>query len=218
MNAVTFEGKTYSVDKDGFLLNFDQWDESFAAGTAADLGNADGLTQAHWKVIYFIRRSFEELGKCPLVYQTCKMNGLKLRELRELFPTGYLRGACKIAGITYREGYLGYNCLPTDTIEAQPPEAEKVYRVDVRGFLVDPLDWDEQFAIHKACEMKVPEKLGPKHWQVIYYLRGSFKISRRVPTVYETCEANDIEIEELERLFPDGYHRGAVKIAGLRAR
>ena len=34
----------------------------------------------------------------------------------------------------------------------------------------------------------------------------------------ETCEANDIDIDELEQLFPDGYHRGAVKIAGLRLR
>ena len=218
MNAVTFEGKTYPVDREGFLLNFDQWDENFAVGTAADLGKVSSLTAAHWKVIYFIRRSFEELGKCPLVYQTCKMNGLKLRELRELFPTGYLRGACKIAGITYREGYLGYVCGPADMGETQQPVTEKIYRVDVRGFLVDPLDWDEQYAVHKACEMKVPEKLGPKHWQVIYFLRDRFKVTKVVPTVYETCDANDLDLEELERLFPDGYHRGAVKIAGLRAR
>jgi tRNA 2-thiouridine synthesizing protein E len=36
--------------------------------------------------------------------------------------------------------------------------------------------------------------------------------------VIETCEATDLDIAELERLFPDGYHRGAVKIAGLRLR
>jgi tRNA 2-thiouridine synthesizing protein E len=34
----------------------------------------------------------------------------------------------------------------------------------------------------------------------------------------ETCEANSIEIDEFATLFPDGYHRGAVKIAGLRLR
>jgi tRNA 2-thiouridine synthesizing protein E len=38
------------------------------------------------------------------------------------------------------------------------------------------------------------------------------------PSVTETCEVNDLDIEELEQLFPDGYHRGAVKIAGLRLR
>ncbi len=48
---------------------------------------------------------------------------------------------------------------------------------------------------------------------------GQFKnAGETVPTVYETCEENRIEIEDLEALFPDGYHRGAVKISGLRVR
>lgn len=218
MNAVTFDGRTYLVDNDGFLLDFEQWDEDFARGTAAALGNTNGLGDAHWKVIYFIRRSYEELGKCPLVYQTCKMSGLKLKELRELFPTGYLRGACKIAGVTYREGYLGNACRGSDVHESELTTMEKIYRVNVRGFLIDPTDWDEQFAIFKACEMKVPERLGSRHWQIIYYLREEYKVSKVIPTVYETCETNNIDLEELEHLFPDGYHRGAVKLAGLRAR
>jgi sulfur relay (sulfurtransferase) DsrC/TusE family protein len=37
-----------------------------------------------------------------------------------------------------------------------------------------------------------------------------------VPTVYETFVANSLELEDLERLFPDGYQRDAVKLAGLR--
>jgi hypothetical protein len=40
----------------------------------------------------------------------------------------------------------------------------------------------------------------------------NFKKKNVVPTVYETCEANDLEIDDLERLFPQGYHRGAVII------
>ena len=38
-----------------------------------------------------------------------------------------------------------------------------------------------------------------------------------VPTVYEACADNGLELEDLEQLFSDGYHRGAVKLAGLRA-
>ena len=64
----------------------------------------------------------------------------------------------------------------------------------------------------------MPDKLTQGHWQVIKFLRESFKKSGRVPTVYETCEAFRIDIDELERLFPDGYHRGVVKISGLRVR
>jgi tRNA 2-thiouridine synthesizing protein E len=64
----------------------------------------------------------------------------------------------------------------------------------------------------------MPQLLEDEHWKIIYYLRASNKKNKVVPTIYETCEANDIEIGDLERLFPDGYHRGAVKIAGLRVR
>ena len=60
--------------------------------------------------------------------------------------------------------------------------------------------------------------LSEQHWRVLGYLRGAFDSCGSVPTVLQTCEANDLELEELEALFPTGYHRGAVKIAGLKAR
>ena len=93
---------------------------------------------------------------------------------------------------------------------------EKVYRVDVFGFLVDSGDWDEDFAVAKALEMKVPGGLTKKHRKVIKYLRDSFEKEKIVPTVIECCEANDIGLDDLEKLFPDGYQGGAVKMAGLR--
>lgn len=176
-----------------------------------------GLTSRHWEVIYFIRNTLEEYGKCPLVFQTCKANGLRLRELTELFPTGYQRGACKIAGLNLMEGYLRhYTFLPIPVEEGAEVSPDKTYRVDIRGFLVDPSEWDEQFAVFKAHEFKMPGNLTDRHWKVIYFLRQSYQEHEAVPTVYETCKANNMEIEELGELFPDGYHRGAVKLAGLK--
>ncbi|HDS01083.1 MAG TPA: hypothetical protein ENO22_06335 [candidate division Zixibacteria bacterium] len=65
--------------------------------------------------------------------------------------------------------------------------------------------------------MKIPGgKLSERHWQIIHYLRDRFAKKNEIPTVYETCEDNKIDLDDLERLFPDGYHRGAVKISGLR--
>ncbi len=59
-------------------------------------------------------------------------------------------------------------------------------------------------------------ELTSDHWRVIHFLRDAFKQSKRIPTVYETCEGCQLDLDQLEALFPDGYHRGAVKIAGLR--
>ncbi|MFZ5979499.1 MAG: TusE/DsrC/DsvC family sulfur relay protein [Candidatus Zixiibacteriota bacterium] len=218
MKNVTFNDRSYQVDDDGFLLNFDDWDENFAAGTAVTMLMNGVLTKEHWQVIYFIRRIFKELGRCPLVYQTCKMNGLHLREFKILFPTGYLRGACKLAGLTFKEGYLQHSWLEESGVDIEVSEPEKTYSVDVRGFLVNPYDWDEQFAIYKAFEMKVPERLNRRHWQVLIFIRDYFKANKRIPTVIETCEGVGMDFDELEQLFPDGYQRGAVKIAGLRAK
>ncbi len=221
MKHFLFEGKIYSTDSQGFLLDYNQWDENFARGMAPEVKIPAGLTREHWRVIHFIREAFKQTGECPLVYQTCKANGLHLKDLKPLFPTGYLRGACKLSGITYKERFVDYygEKGPKFGAERVRPELEeKVYRVDVRGFLVDSSEWDENFAIHKAREMKMKEGLAEKHWQIVHFLRGYFNQNRQVPTVYETCEANQIDIDELERLFPDGYHRGAVKIAGLQAR
>jgi tRNA 2-thiouridine synthesizing protein E len=58
-------------------------------------------------------------------------------------------------------------------------------------------------------------ELTPNHWRVIRYLRQHYDERHEVPTVFQACEDNGLELEELERLFPGGYHRGAVKLAGL---
>ena len=232
MKRLTFEEKGYLVDEDAFLLNHNQWDEAFAEGIAPSLGILHRLSEKQWDIIYFIREMYARHGKCPMVYETCKANGLRLKELRELFPTGYLRGACKLAGITYKEGYHGSVALPAraGAIPSRPGKidalvhdrvsypSEKTYRVDVRGFLADPAEWDEQYAICKAFEMGMPELLTEEHWEIIHFIRDGFRDNGVVPTVYETCEANNLEIEALEKLFPHGYHRGAVKLAGLRVR
>ena len=226
MSTLTFGDKTYSVDMEEYLSDFHDWDENFARGMAPKVGIISGLSEDHWKIINFIRDSFKRTGKCPLVYETCRMNRLRLRELQKLFHAGYLRGACKLAGITYMEGYfapirsrqLDQSFLDELTERATTGDQEKkTFEVNIQGFLINPQEWDKRYAIYKAHEMKMP-KLTDKHWQAINFLRQSFEKNNLVPTIYETCEACDIDLEELQKLFPDGYHRGAVKIAGLRTR
>ena len=252
MSKFCINGKSYIVDEDGFLIDFNQWDNAFAENLAPHLSIPGGLTAKHWEVIHYIRDWYIQKGVCPLVYHTCKMNQLRINQLKELFPTGYLRGACKLAGISYKYTYYGNpdkpQLLPYDPDvfltfkysysenhgkpsvlpekqkndalpkkqKEKPELSEKHYTVDVCGFLIDPDSWDEQFAIHKAFELKQPEVLTEKHWQVIYFLRNRFTKNRTIPTVYDTCSHFQMEIDELAHLFPDGYHRGAVKIAGLR--
>ena len=214
MPTLTFANKTYAVDSDEYLSDFNAWDENFARGMAPKLGIIGGLSEDHWRVIYFIRDFYKKTGRCPLVYDPDRS---RLRELKNLFPAGYLRGACKLAGITYKEGYLDQSWAGGFAEQLTEDEERKTYEINVRGFLINPFQWDKQYALHRAWEMKMP-KLTEKHWHIIEFLRQRFAKDSIVPTVYETCAMNHIDLDELQRLFPDGYHRGAVKIAGLRVR
>ena len=217
MSTLAFADKTYAVDADEYLSDFNAWDENFARAMAPKAGIISGLSEEHWRILYFIRDHYKKTGKCPLVYETARMNRLHLQELKNLFPAGYLRGACKLAGITYTEGYLDQSWAEGFAEQVTEGEEGKTYEINVRGFLVNPFQWDKHYALHRAWEMKMP-KLTEKHWQIIEFLRQRFVKDNIVPTVYETCEMNHIELDELQNLFPDGYHRGAVKIAGLRVR
>ena len=218
MATFSCRDQQYQVDSEGFLLDRKKWDEDFAEGMAPQLGIPNGLQPEHWKVIHFIRHFFEQNQECPLVYQTCRANNLRSRDFQRLFPTGYLRGACKLAGITYRDRVVNYYGEASAKTTPETPREEKAYRVDVHGFLLDPSEWDQDFAIHKAQELGMKGGLTQPHWKIIDYLRDSARKTGRVPTVFETCEANGIEIDDLEKLFSTGYHRGAVKIAGLLVR
>jgi tRNA 2-thiouridine synthesizing protein E len=218
MKKISIKNKDYQLDSQGFLIDHEQWDEDFAREMAPKAGIEAGLTKKNWDVIHFIRDSFGETGKCPLVYETCRENGLSLGELKKLFPAGYLRGACKIAGLTYREGYVKYSWPESESEKKVITLEGKDYHVDLRGFLIDPSQWDKNFAAHMAHEMEIPGGLSDAHWRTIHFLRDYFDKNSVVPTVYECCEANQLEIEDCEKLFPDGYHRGAVKMAGLRVR
>jgi tRNA 2-thiouridine synthesizing protein E len=218
MPLLVFRDKIYEIGDGGFLVHPDQWDEHFVEAMAPSVDIKGSLNASHWEVIQFIRAVFSASGRCPMVHETCKALGLRTLELSRLFPSGYLRGACKLAGITYREQEIHPSWLPKERLSrVTAPLEERVYRVNLWGFLVDSSEWDEDFAIHKSQEMKMAGPLTEKHWQIIRFLRQKYAETGKVPTVYETCSANHLEIEELGELFLDGYHRGAVKLAGLRA-
>jgi len=208
-------GSRYRVDEQGFLLRPEDWTEEFAHVTAPAVGITGDLTDEHWKVIRFVRSAFEMFGQVPLVFVTCVNNRLKTRDLKRLFPAGYHRGVCRLAGVSYRTGLYNY-WVDKEQLAPAQPAAQRQYLVDALGFLVNHADWDEVFARNKAAELKMPGGLTERHWAIITYLRDAFAATGVLPTVIATCEDNGLEIEDLQQLFPDGYHRGAVKLAGLR--
>ncbi len=211
MGQVSFKGETYSLDKHGFLDPPEQWNEDFAEGMAKMVGITKGLTDRHWHIINYLRKKFLEEETVPVVVMACSENKMRLSELRYLFPAGYHRGACKIAGINHRFMYETNYWLTYETWAPLKPR----YDLDQVGFLKDYQRWDEDFVETLMGQLDPPATPTERHLQVVRFLRNYFVVNGVIPAVFEACTANDLTLEELKELFPAGYRRGACRMAGL---
>jgi tRNA 2-thiouridine synthesizing protein E len=209
--TVDFGDKTYSLDKYGFLDPPGQWDEGFARGMARMEAIYDGLTEEHWTIIRYLRVKFLEENTVPMVVFACADNKIRMSKLKRLFPTGYHRGACRIAGINYDFMYETNIWLTYENYEVLKSE----HKLTDAGFLEDFDRWNQHFAQTVAREWNLRNGLTHRHWAIIEYLRNYYRIHHNIPTVYETCRANRIQLNRLLKFFPDGYRRGACRAAGL---
>ena len=120
--TIDFRGKMYDLDRHGFLDPSDQWDINFAEGMAEKLGILEGLSEEHWSFINYLRMKYIDEKTVPVVVKACSDNNLRLTKLRSLFPTGYHRGACKIAGLNFNSMceiniWLSYETPPKEDAE-----------------------------------------------------------------------------------------------------
>ena len=104
MSMLEFEGKSYDVDEEGYLQDWQIWKE----GLAAEMAKQDGLTltDSHWEVIRFLRAYFEKYQIAPMIKILTKEIGKVLgpekgntKYLYELYPAGPAKQACKYAGL-----------------------------------------------------------------------------------------------------------------------
>jgi tRNA 2-thiouridine synthesizing protein E len=101
---MTFQGKDYEVDEDGYLLNLGDWNKDMAVHIAKTEGVE--LTDNHWEVVNFLRDYYDEYKIAPMIKILTKAIEKKLgkgkgktKYLYELFPAGPAKQACKIAGL-----------------------------------------------------------------------------------------------------------------------
>jgi tRNA 2-thiouridine synthesizing protein E len=88
--------KSISVNEEGYLTNFTQWDKTVGEEIAKE-NNID-LTPRHWDVINFIQDAYKK--ELPLSIRKIGGSGVvDIKEFYALFPAGPLKTATKIAGI-----------------------------------------------------------------------------------------------------------------------
>jgi tRNA 2-thiouridine synthesizing protein E len=94
----------YATDKDGYLTNLEDWDETAASWLAER--ESITLTEAHWEVLYALRAFYSTYALSPAMRPLVKYIGQELGAekgrsiyLMQLFPGSPAKLAAKIAGL-----------------------------------------------------------------------------------------------------------------------
>jgi dissimilatory sulfite reductase related protein len=103
MPSFQWQDVTIDVDEDGFMEKPELWSER-AALALAGAEDIIELTEAHWKVIRYLRDYYQKFGIAPMIRKLCKETGFSLKEIYDLFPSGPAKGACKVAGLSKPTG------------------------------------------------------------------------------------------------------------------
>ncbi|QTA78252.1 Dissimilatory sulfite reductase, gamma subunit [Desulfonema limicola] len=98
MAQVDFKGKTFDVDEDGFILDYNQFCDEWIE-YVKDQEGIDEMTDEHKLVIKVLQEYYEKNGIAPMVRVLSKLTKFKLKHIYELFPSGPGKGACKMAGL-----------------------------------------------------------------------------------------------------------------------
>ena len=92
-----------TLDAEGFMTDKSQWTKEIAE-EIAKLEGIESLTESHWKIIDFCRKTGEQTGKAPTLRTITDGTGLTTKELFTLFPKGPAKKVAKISGLGKPEG------------------------------------------------------------------------------------------------------------------
>ena len=97
-----------TIDDEGYLIDPQDWSEELAEEFASQENIR--LTEDHWDVIRFMRGFYEERQIAPdaryVIKHLAERLGTAARnKLFEMFPYGYVKQACKIAGMKRPRGW-----------------------------------------------------------------------------------------------------------------
>jgi tRNA 2-thiouridine synthesizing protein E len=90
------------VDAEGFLTEYDEWDESIGRDLAAQIGIE--LTDTHWKAIRFLREDYLTEGETATLRRVSTLAGIPVKDLFQLFPGKPAKKMAYIAGLPKPHG------------------------------------------------------------------------------------------------------------------
>ena len=74
MTTATYAGQSIEVDEEGYLVNFEDWNEKVACALAEREGILDQcpLTEERMSILRFLRDYYKKFNSFPIVQAVCK--------------------------------------------------------------------------------------------------------------------------------------------------
>ncbi|SSC08319.1 TusE/DsrC/DsvC family sulfur relay protein [bacterium endosymbiont of Bathymodiolus sp. 5 South] len=108
---MNINNKEIEIDAEGYLVHPENWNKE----VALVLAKSENITlaDAYWPIFDFMRVYYNEHGAAPDVQHTAKQMGFDLgvdkkvvkTKLFKMFPYGYVKQTCKIAGMRRPRGW-----------------------------------------------------------------------------------------------------------------
>lgn len=100
--TTTMAGRSIDVNDEGFLTDSSQWDEALAETLAGNIGLT--LTEAHWKILRFLRQDFAAMHETATLRRVTTQAGVPVKELFSLFPGKPAKKMSYVAGLPKPKG------------------------------------------------------------------------------------------------------------------
>lgn len=102
MPVIEINGQSVHVNDEGFLTEYDEWNEDIARWLAQQIDVE--LTDEHWKVIRFLREDFKDQGETATSRRVQTHGGVSVKEQFVLFPKKPAKKMSYIAGLPKPKG------------------------------------------------------------------------------------------------------------------
>jgi tRNA 2-thiouridine synthesizing protein E len=102
MPVTQINGRDVHVDDEGFLTEYDEWDDDLGNVLAANIGIT--MTDAHWKVVHFLRDDYQAQGETATIRRVSTVGGVPTKQLFELFPKKPAKKMAYVAGLPKPHG------------------------------------------------------------------------------------------------------------------
>lgn len=102
MPTATIAGYEVQINDEGFLTEYDEWNEEIGAVLAENIGIT--MTDEHWALIRWLREDFKEKGETATTRRVQTVGGFPTKQQFQMFPKKPARKMAYVAGLPKPHG------------------------------------------------------------------------------------------------------------------